>query len=46
MGRQNRLLAWCWQAHLPETGLPYAVLEAGFYTGIFLLVGLCAVTNW
>ncbi|CCM01461.1 uncharacterized protein FIBRA_03515 [Fibroporia radiculosa] len=27
-------------------GLPYAVRQAGFFTGIVLLVVLCAVTDW
>ncbi|KAJ7579259.1 amino acid transporter [Mycena floridula] len=27
-------------------GLPYAVSQAGFFAGIFLLVVLCAVTDW
>jgi len=27
-------------------GLPYAVRQAGFFTGIILLVLLCAVTDW
>ena len=27
-------------------GLPYAVSQAGFVTGIILLVVLCAVTDW
>ncbi|KAK0241624.1 amino acid transporter [Armillaria nabsnona] len=27
-------------------GLPYAVSQAGFFTGIVLLVVLCAVTDW
>ncbi|KAI8969563.1 AAAP amino acid permease [Trametes punicea] len=27
-------------------GLPYAVRQAGFFTGIMLLVALCAVTDW
>ncbi|KAF9531648.1 amino acid transporter [Crepidotus variabilis] len=27
-------------------GLPYAVRQAGFITGLFLLVILCAVTDW
>ncbi|CED85318.1 amino acid transporter [Phaffia rhodozyma] len=27
-------------------GLPYAIREAGFLTGIFLLVTLCLVTDW
>ncbi|KAK7057179.1 aa-trans domain-containing protein [Favolaschia claudopus] len=27
-------------------GLPYAVSQAGFFTGIFLLVVLCGVTDW
>ncbi|KAJ3570373.1 hypothetical protein NP233_g4458 [Leucocoprinus birnbaumii] len=27
-------------------GLPYAVRQAGFFTGLFLLVVLCAVTDW
>jgi hypothetical protein len=27
-------------------GLPYAVSQAGFFTGVFLLVALCAVTDW
>ncbi|KAI0314122.1 transmembrane amino acid transporter protein-domain-containing protein, partial [Amylostereum chailletii] len=30
--------------HLPR--LPYAVSRSGFFTGIFLLVLLCAVTDW
>jgi len=28
------------------TGLPYAVRQAGFFTGVILLVLLCAVTDW
>lgn len=28
------------------TGLPYAVRQAGFVTGIVLLVVLCGVTDW
>ena len=28
------------------TGLPYAISRAGFFTGIFLLVLLCGVTDW
>ena len=27
-------------------GLPYAVSQAGFFTGILLLVVLCGVTDW
>ncbi|KAG8833986.1 hypothetical protein FRC17_009768 [Serendipita sp. 399] len=27
-------------------GLPYAVKQAGFVTGVILLVSLCAVTDW
>jgi solute carrier family 38 (sodium-coupled neutral amino acid transporter), member 11 len=27
-------------------GLPYAVSQAGFFMGVFLLVALCAVTDW
>ncbi|KAI0081219.1 amino acid transporter [Panus rudis PR-1116 ss-1] len=27
-------------------GLPYAVRQAGFFTGLFLLVILCGVTDW
>ncbi len=27
-------------------GLPYAVSQAGFVTGVVLLVILCAVTDW
>lgn len=27
-------------------GLPYAVNQAGFFLGIVLLVGICAVTDW
>ncbi|KAJ7287519.1 amino acid transporter [Mycena rebaudengoi] len=27
-------------------GLPYAVSQAGFFTGLFLLVVLCGVTDW
>ncbi|KAI0063608.1 amino acid transporter [Artomyces pyxidatus] len=27
-------------------GLPYAISKAGFFTGIFLLVVLCGVTDW
>lgn len=27
-------------------GLPYAVSQAGFFSGIVLLVVLCAVTDW
>lgn len=27
-------------------GLPYAVRQAGFFTGIILLIVLCAVTDW
>lgn len=27
-------------------GLPYAVRQAGFFTGLILLVALCAVTDW
>ena len=29
-----------------SSGLPYAVSRAGFFTGIFLLVVLCCVTDW
>ncbi len=29
-----------------STGLPYAVRQAGFFTGLFLLVILCGVTDW
>ena len=29
-----------------SSGLPYAVSRAGFFTGIFLLVVLCGVTDW
>lgn len=28
------------------TGLPYAVRQAGFFTGVILLVLLCVVTDW
>ena len=28
------------------TGLPYALRQAGFFTGIVLLVVLCGVTDW
>ncbi|KAJ6586937.1 amino acid transporter [Mycena vulgaris] len=27
-------------------GLPYAISQAGFFTGLFLLVVLCGVTDW
>ncbi|EIN11827.1 amino acid transporter [Punctularia strigosozonata HHB-11173 SS5] len=27
-------------------GLPYALAQAGFFTGLFLLVVLCGVTDW
>ena len=27
-------------------GLPYALRQAGFFTGLFLLVALCGVTDW
>ncbi|KAJ6625632.1 amino acid transporter [Mycena sp. CBHHK59/15] len=27
-------------------GLPYAVSQAGFFTGLFLLIILCGVTDW
>src|ERR1700730_1179789 len=27
-------------------GLPYAVSQAGFVTGLFLLVVLCVITDW
>jgi sodium-coupled neutral amino acid transporter 11 len=27
-------------------GLPYAVKQAGFFTGIVLLLVLCAITDW
>lgn len=27
-------------------GLPYAVAEAGFVTGMILLVALCLLTDW
>src|ERR1700691_548444 len=27
-------------------GLPYAMSRAGFFTGLFLLVVLCSVTDW
>ncbi|KAJ7703184.1 transmembrane amino acid transporter protein-domain-containing protein [Mycena rosella] len=27
-------------------GLPYAISQAGFFTGLFLLVILCGVTDW
>ncbi len=27
-------------------GLPFAISEAGFFTGLFLLVVLCGVTDW
>lgn len=27
-------------------GLPYAISKAGFWTGMFLLIVLCAVTDW
>ncbi|KAF5355086.1 hypothetical protein D9756_005283 [Leucocoprinus leucothites] len=27
-------------------GLPYAVRQAGFFTGLFLLIVLCVVTDW
>lgn len=43
MNSRNRKtfgLCWC-----PE-GLPYAMSQAGFFTGIILLVVLCAVTDW
>lgn len=29
-----------------KQGLPYAIRQAGFFTGIFLLVVLCGVTDW
>lgn len=31
---------------LCHIGLPYAVSQAGFFTGILLLVFLCGVTDW
>ncbi|KII92917.1 hypothetical protein PLICRDRAFT_104081 [Plicaturopsis crispa FD-325 SS-3] len=31
---------------LGAAGLPYAVSQAGFFTGLFLLVVLCGVTDW
>lgn len=31
---------------LQSPGLPLAIAEAGFFTGIFLLVVLCGVTDW
>lgn len=33
------------QTRVPP-GLPFAVTEAGFWTGIILLVILCGVTDW
>ena len=27
-------------------GLPYALNQAGFFTGLFLLAVLCAATDW
>ncbi|KAF8200809.1 amino acid transporter [Pholiota molesta] len=27
-------------------GLPYAIRQAGFFSGLLLLLGLCAVTDW
>ncbi|KAF9475551.1 amino acid transporter [Pholiota conissans] len=27
-------------------GLPYAIRQAGFFSGLFLLIVLCAVTDW
>lgn len=32
--------------HAPFSGLPYAIRQAGFFTGLVLLVILCAVTDW
>ena len=31
---------------LSTLGLPYALNQAGFFTGIFLLVVLCIATDW
>lgn len=31
---------------MPKPGLPYAVSEAGFFTGLILLLVLCYVTDW
>lgn len=33
-------------SHSRFQGLPYAVSQAGFFTGLFLLVVLCGVTDW
>lgn len=32
--------------HAPFSGLPYAVRQAGFFTGLVLLVILCGITDW
>lgn len=32
--------------NIDPLGLPYAVSQAGFFTGILLLVVLCGVTDW
>ena len=29
-----------------SSGLPYAIRQAGFFTGVILLVVLCGVTDW
>lgn len=34
------------QLLISTLGLPYALHQAGFCTGLFLLVALCAVTDW
>ena len=34
------------QFPVPNPGLPFAIAEAGFWTGIILLIVLCGVTDW
>lgn len=54
IGMSKNCHGWCivldyaeWVKWLLQSpGLPLAIAEAGFFTGIFLLVVLCGVTDW
>ncbi|KAG8747172.1 hypothetical protein FRC10_002221 [Ceratobasidium sp. 414] len=45
-GQSLLLVGLLWGLASPRQGLPYAVSQAGFFTGMVLLVVLAGVTDW
>ena len=41
-----RLVLFLFVSFKLPIGLPYAIRQAGFFTGLLLLVVLCGVTDW